>query len=337
MRQTLNVSEFSPELKIRTFNIFESYPFTCLKIPSIFQFRYRLFSAKGDKWVWGSLLRLLKILLHLLTKGLQRQYRARPALAGTRAGWLHSDRAVLGHTTPPLRQGWWARVNVSVTFLAAGPVSLCGNVHEGAHGLFKGSTAVCEMGIPETLSEALCSALGVQLLWGRAYDFRTAQQGWSQLAMLLNGDFPPKLQSQELLSPAQLVAGLYSFTHFPTSIGHAAPLLVLGTRARKHTEVKVLGCSLTGHQGWLQGAGTGGVWELWAWTRSCRAQLKRGITQNHYLRDDFFSNRLWHRFCWCLLQLVFASFSSVLLENFQKAFCFLNDSQMFIASYLFKK
>lgn len=103
MGWALRISEFSPELKLRTFNIFENYSFAYLKIPSIFQFRYRLFSAKGGKWVWSSLLHLFKI-LYLLTNGLQLQYRARPVLAGTRAEWLHSNRAVLDHTSP-LRQG----------------------------------------------------------------------------------------------------------------------------------------------------------------------------------------------------------------------------------------
>lgn len=52
-----------------------------------------------------------------------------------------------------------APVNAAVMFLAAGPVSVCGSVLEGAHGLLTGSRAVCEMGTPETLSGALCSAL----------------------------------------------------------------------------------------------------------------------------------------------------------------------------------
>lgn len=192
--------------------------------PSIFQVGYRLFSTKGGKWVWGSLLCLLFILLHLLTKGLQLQYRARPALAGTRAGWLCPDRAVLGHSTdgsscqPGLMSWIQPHVNAAAMFLAAEPVSLCG----------------------------VCLRVHVACLYGAELFVQREHLKLCQKLCVLHEGFSFWGEGQELLFPAQLVARLYSFPHLPTSNGHAAPLLVPGTRLRKHAEVKVLGCSLQG-------------------------------------------------------------------------------------------
>lgn len=47
---------------------------------------------------------------------------------------------------------------------------------------------------------------------------------------------------------AQLLVGLYFFTHFPTSNGHAAPVLVLGTceEAQWHESVGLLSCRASG-------------------------------------------------------------------------------------------
>lgn len=303
MRWSLSISEFSPEWKKKTFNIFENYSFPCLKIPSIFQVRYRLFSAKGGKWVWGSSFISSSSSYPGSAATVQRQ----TIPAGTRGGWLCPDRAVLGHTTPlwgqadgsccqPGLRSWmeprfmqlwcfcsWANVCVwqcawACTWLPS-----------------TGSRAVCEMGTPETLSQALFSALGIQLLGGRACDFRRAQQGWSQLAVLQNGDFPSRFlsQSQDLLFSAQLVSGLYSFTNFSTSNGHAAALLMLGTCVRKHTQVKVLGCLSCRALGLtVRDWHWGGVGSSQPGSEAERGQLERGKNHKIVTQEMTFSQTL---------------------------------------------